>query len=239
MAALESSSITVETGRSPVYLSVEKATTWLIGANLYTAETLPPADELEEIILAIEDRIDEWVGHRVAPTQYTEDDITNRKGIAMLSHYPIVSVEEIALYPDHIIPAEPAPIEPSRIAGVWRRDRCLYMGSADLLLRVRYTAGLQPIPRIFTTVASAVLQKAMERSPTGDTSFLETPYQEREVSSISLPGGLSKSFRTYRPNTPSSNSSGTTGSGMDGSVTELDRLLAPLKRYRYRVVTAS
>lgn len=238
MTALESSSITVETGRSPVYLSVEKATALLVGANLYSAETLPPADELEEIILAIEDRIDEWVGCRVAPTQYVEDDVTNRKGIAMLNHYPVVSVEEIALYPDHVIPAEPAPIEPSRISGIWRRDRCLYMGSADLLLRVRYTAGIQPIPRTFTTVASAVLLKAMGMSPTGDTSFLEAPFQEREVSSISLPGGLSKSFRTYRPPAPS-NSGGTTGSGLDGSVTELDRLLAPLKRYRYRVITAN
>jgi hypothetical protein len=100
-----------------------------------------------------------------------------------------------------------------------------------MVVRVRYTAGLQPIPRIFTTVALTVFNQAMERSPTGDISFLENSYQEREVSSISLPGGLSKSFRTYRPTTPSAS-----GSGAGGSITGLDRLLAPLAKYQYRVV---
>jgi len=125
--------------------------------------------------------------------------------------------------------ADPTPINPNLI---WRQDRRLYMGSAGMVVRVRYTAGLQPIPRIFTTVALTVFNQAMERSPAGDISFLEIPHQEREVSSISLPGGLSKSFRTYRPNTPSAS-----GSGAGGSITELDRLLAPLERYRYLVIT--
>lgn len=216
---VDAAAVEVKAGRSPVYLSAQK-----VG--------LPPTDELEEILLAIEDRIDEWVGRRVAPTQYTEDDVTNAKGIALLNHYPVLSVEEIALHADRFIGADPTPIDPSRIGGIWRQDRRLYLGSAEMVVRVRYTAGLQPVPRIFTTVALTIFNQAMERSPTGDISFLEIPYQEREVSSISLPGGLSKSFRTYRPNTPSAS-----GSGAGGSITELDRLLAPLERYRYLVIT--
>lgn len=218
MSELEAPPIDVETRRSPVYLSAQN-----VG--------LPLTDDLEEILLAIEDRIDEWVGRRVAPTQYTEDDVTNGKGIALLNHYPVLSVEEIALHADRFIGADPTPMNPSLIGGIWRQDRRLYLGSAGMVVRVRYTAGLQPIPRIFTTVALTIFNQARERSPTGDISFLEIPYQEREVSSVSLPGGLSKSFRTYRPNTPSAS-----GSGAGGSITELDRLLAPLAKYQYCVI---
>lgn len=229
---VDTSVVEVQTGRSLVYLPVQKAQVWLMGANLYTAETLPASEELEEIVLEVEDRIDEWLGRRVAPTQYTENSVTNLKGIALLNQYPVLFVEEMALYPDQYVNAEPEPIEVSRIGGIWRQDRRLYLWGAGLAVRVRYTAGLQPVPRIFTLVAFAVLKAAMERSPTGDLSFLETPYQEREVSSISLPGGLSKSFKTYRPNTPSAS-----GSGAGGSITQLDQLLAPLERYRYRLIT--
>lgn len=231
MSDLDAPSIEIQSGRSPVYLSPEKARLWLIGSTSFTEATVPPPEELSEIILGIEDRIDEWLGRRVAPTQYTETGVTNHKGIALMTHYPVLSVEEIALYPDVAVGAEPQPIEPGRIAGIWRQDRRLYLWSHGLVLRVRYTAGLEPIPRIFTAVSLEVLSKVLEKSPTGSLGFLELPFEEREIASISLPGGLSKSFRTHRPGNPKGS-----GSGAGGSITELDRLLAPLERYRYPVV---
>lgn len=233
MSEIDAPSVGVQTRRSPVYLSPEKARLWLIGENLFTEETVPSLEDLADIILEIEDRIDEWLERRVAPTQYTETDVTNHKGIALMSHYPVLSVEEIALYPDAAVGGtKPQPIEPGRILGIWRQDRRLYLWERGLVLRVRYTAGLDPIPRIFTTVAFEVLSRALQRSARGSLAFLELPFQEREVASISLPGGLSKSFRTYRPSDPKGS-----GSGAGGSITELDRLLAPLAKYRYPVVT--
>lgn len=218
--------------RTPIYLSVDRARSRLIAAGFYTAQTVPAEIVVSEWLLELEDVIDEWVRHRIVETRYQEVTRTNQKGIVLLNHYPVVEVEEVAIYADQPTNSQPTPLNPSEYSGIWRQDRRLYTSLINVSVRVFYRAGISPVPRILTNTLYLLLHQFVEKGcpPTG-FSFLNEIHQD--VKSISLPGGLSKSFETYR-----SSSKPSTGSGPGGALTELDYLLAPLKQYRYPVVTA-
>jgi hypothetical protein len=227
-----STSIVFPEPRTPIYLSVSQARSRLIAAGFYTAQTVPGENIISEWLLELEDVIDEWVCHRIAETRYQEVTRTNQKGVILLNHYPVVEVEEVAIYADQPTNSQPIPLSPSEYSGIWRQDRRVYTSLINIPVRVVYCAGIDPIPRILASTIYLLLHQFVEKGcpPTG-FSFLNKIHQD--VKSISLPGGLSKSFETYR-----SSGKSLTGSGPGGALTELDYLLAPLERYRYPVVTA-
>lgn len=216
------------------YLTAENALSKLIAMGVNNSGLTIAS--LTEVLEAIETRIDEWNHYRVAPTTYEERLRTNDSGNLLLTNYPVISLSSVYLYNDFNAGFNnPNPLE-IKIDSIWRQDRRLYVGSPLSACKVTYTAGYDPIPPIFGQVVLAVLQQVIKKSGSGadglsvDLSFLDEP--TRDMTQLSLPGGLSKTYRIA-----GGGSSGSGGNGSDTAVSQLDRLLAPLKRYRRKFIS--
>ncbi|MBD1864255.1 MULTISPECIES: hypothetical protein [Trichocoleus] len=223
------SGITEDIPQLPL-LDPTEARTKLIAAGIYTADNAPSVEILDSLLKDIATRIEQWLGYSPAPTGYIETLRTNSDGVALLRNYPVLDVQEIAVFNDATPGYEPVIISPNKIRGIWRQDRRIYLLSPLTSIRVTYIAGYNPLPKGFSQVAFQILKQVAKTGDlSGDLSFLDEPV--RDVSSISLPGGLSKSFRLGGSGGPKG------GSGKDTGSTQLDRILGGLGSYRRKIIT--
>lgn len=208
------------------YLTPDAAQSRLIATGRYTADNAPTVEVLGWALEDLEVLLDGWLGFRAAPTQYKEKLSTNEKGIALMSYYPVVSVESVMVFQDYTAGVSSTPIIPLPVNSVWRQTRSLFLNMNNTPLEVTYTAGLDPLPRLFTQKMWALLLKVDEAGELGgDLGFLEEP--AKDIASLSLPGGLTKTFRA---------TGGSSGGGDGAPTTVLDQVLAGLDKYRQRVV---
>lgn len=109
----------------------------------------------------------------------------------------------------------------------WDGEQVIYTGSRGRFV-VEYWAGLQPIPDVVKHTAFAVLKSVIKFGGSmGGFEALNEP--TKDLTSLSLPGGLSQSFQRG-----SGGAGG--GGGSKGGGTALDRLLAPIEQYRRRII---
>jgi len=209
------------------YLQPSVARDRLIAAGIYSVELAPTSEALSWVLSAIETRIDGWLGQRMAPTDYTERLTTNSAGNVLLYHYPVLAVMGIGWYRDVIPGHESVPVQPIDIPSVWRQDRRLSLPLGNTPVQVTYRAGYDPIPAIVGMATWDLLTLTLKTTgTTGNVGFLDEPV--RDATSLSLPGGISKSFRL--------GGGGSSDGGGSGGGTILDRTLSPLERYRRRIV---
>lgn len=210
------------------YLTAEVARDRLIASGRYTVETAPTLAALTDVLTTIEVRVDDWLGARLAPTDYTETYVSSASSQILLRQYPVISIVSITALPDVLFDGDTAstPLTPLSMSSIWRQKRTVYVPSANTPFAIHYRAGYDPVPAIAAIAVFDILNHALAHGGSlSDLSFLDQP--TRDVASISLPGGLSKTFRV----------GGAAGSSMNqGSGRELDRILAPLKRYRRRIL---
>jgi hypothetical protein len=141
---------------------------------------------------------------------------------------PVISVEDIVLVPIQQYGYTATPLSLGPFLANWWQGRKINTGRPEVTIRVTYTAGIDPIPPI---VGMTFFQLAKEIAVKGggvDTGFLYQPTSD--VQSISLPGGISKSFKVADTKTGSD-----AGPGLGTSV--LDRTLSPINRYRFAYIT--
>lgn len=229
------------------YMTTEEARARLIAFGYYTEENAPSIERLTLIMSSVEALVNEWLNFNPAVQDYEERLLTNEDGVCYMSHYPVLTVIKVAIYHEQIpgylpSPLSSTPSEPSfglpdpsivytektQITSIWKQDRRLYLSGASQPLLVNYRAGFDPLPPIFKETFANVLEEVVRRSGLGPVNlgFLSQPTSD--VTSLGLPGGLSKSFQYGK-------SSGE-GSSSKFSGTALERLLSPLTKYRRTIV---
>ncbi|HEY9747922.1 MAG TPA: hypothetical protein V6C63_04555 [Allocoleopsis sp.] len=202
----------------------------LILAGIYTADNAPAVEVIDSLLKDIATRIEQWLGYAPAPTGYVETLRTNSDGVALTRNYPVLAVQEIAIFSDATPGYDPVVIGPDRVRGIWRQDRRIYLNNPNTPIRVTYIAGYNPLPKGFSQAALQILKQVAKTGDlSGDLSFLDEPV--RDVSSLSLPGGLSKTFRLGGSGGPRG------GGSKDNGATQLDRILSGLGSYRRKIIT--
>jgi hypothetical protein len=207
------------------YLSAEEAQIVLLGLGIYSEAEVPPLVKTELLVAQLQDSIDGWLGVSLGIQTYVENRQSNRMGIVRLEKKPIVNVHDIKYYEPRILSQgeERAPIA---FTSRWTFGSGIISTAIPFArFQVTYTAGYDPIPPAAVAAMKLLLIKHAE---TADDIFdVSGLYgSQRTTTSISLPGGLSKSFA------PSSQRSGGAGDG-----TILDKTLTPLlAKYRTTAV---
>lgn len=206
-----------------VYLTAATARSRLTNQNKYP--DLSEA-ELGDLLLTLEDAVDAWLGWHAALTFYQETTQADRSGYVVLTNSPIDRISAVTIenpYSDGSQATQRLAVTYSRAGGR------LKLPQGQITVQVTYAAGYDPIPRVFTNTMFQLLSTALETTGiSGDLSFLSEPV--KDVASLSLPGGLSKTFFKGGQSSTSEASKGM------GAETRLDRLLAPLKQYRRHYV---
>jgi len=205
------------------YLVPLEAQSRLLQRGLYTMETVPSEAALETVLTDIEAVIDDWVGYRAAPTEYTKVTKSDYDGILQLPP-DLLSITRITA--SGLVYFNSAQLEmpvPDPLA-TWDRQNFLNVGYPQTAITLEYRAGLDPLPHTFKVAATELLANsaANGRFP-GDLSHLNERVQN--VSSLSLKG-ISQSFSD--PNATSKST------GVKAERTELDRLLINLGLAKYR-----
>lgn len=201
---------------------------WL-GYSTYTLATLPPDGWIDEVAIAIEERLENWLGYQLGVETYVETHTTDDLGRIQLRKYPVQSIVKVEqLLPrivDGVNGTIPIPSNNYNAVGSTNQRGIIWLSQPELTIVVEYTAGHLEEPPGMLAVMFAVLMELLKHvTPPGypDWGFLAEP--TRDYTSLSLPGGLSKSFQI-------GSSGGSTG-GVPSEGTIEDRLFAPLNRYR-------
>lgn len=206
------------------YLDATDARRRLILGGIFTEETCPRVEVLESVLEEVEARIDGWLGMRMAVTRYTETLRANDNGIGLTNQYPIariISAESVAWQSVGLS----VPTQPRAMVSWEGAVRTVQVGSCQQI-RLTYEAGYEPLPSILVSIVYTILRRSAANGASIDLDWLDKPV--RDAQSITLPGGLSKTFKV---------SSGS-ASAQDGAGTsELDRLMMPLSRYRRTILT--
>lgn len=208
-----------------LYLQVEEARSRLVAAGDYTTETLPSNEALELVLESIEIKVEGWLGYSLPAQDYEEILKVSEVGTALMKQYPVIAVYDVDRVRDFHVEVDPE-VKRVDMRSVWRQGATLHVGSfydPDTPIRVRYRAGLDPLPRDIKPTFFQMLRVVLQKSgTTGDLSFLDEP--TRDTNSLSLPGGMSKGWQIGKAN-----------AGIDGlGETELDRILKSLSKYRRR-----
>lgn len=213
---------------SLAYLTIPEAQARL-RASANDSTSLPTEPQLEFLLTLIEQEMNEALQWRPAPTSYRELTRTNERGIAFVTYTPVIKISSVmaasVVHPGYqSSPAQPVPIYSS-----WLSDNRLETQIHNAPVQIEYVAGFHPIPPLFGLTAFQILNKVLKTTgTTGDLSFLSQPFQQ--VTSISLPGGLSKSFSKV------GGSGGGSATASEPPATELSQLLKPLDSYRRRFI---
>lgn len=210
------------------YLTVDDVITRATNFNLFR-DGRPSDFWLEEVLTIGEEAIDSWVGFGFGKRQYQDKDVASEDGEVLLSKYPVHDILRVSIYlPDYPnSPAGSSPIDLEQYEGfaVWRHRNSVWIAYPRATAMIDYIAGLDPIPPEVERVAFNLFRFLLENTPPGsypDLTVLNSP--TRDMTSLSLPGGLSRSFQL------GSSSGGGKGAPGDGSI--LDRLMKPLNKYR-------
>lgn len=205
------------------YLTIAAARSRLIQSGQYDDESVPSNLDLELLLTLIESLMDEWFQWRPALTAYRELTRTNERGVAFLTYTPAVLILSVKAAPLVHPGFASFPNDPLTVYSTWLTDNRLELGIPNVPVEIEYFAGHDPLPATFALITYQVLIKALKATGTsGDLDFLGSPYQQ--TTSISLPGGLSKSF-----------SKGGGGSSEE-EATVLSQMLKPLNSYQRRFI---
>lgn len=211
---------------SSPYLPLEFLKSRLL-AGLYTIENMPSDDHLAFVIELAEIRLEEWLGRRLAVTHYLDRYKTDMHGNCLIRNFPVLEVQKIAMVPIEQFGYAASHLSLGPFLGRWWQGRKISTGRPGVVVEVAYTAGLDPLPRIiYATFFQLVYSILSNTGISGNLGFLDLPTSD--VASMSLPGGLSESYKI-------GGASGGSGSGIGSN--ELDRVLAPLAKYRNAYVT--
>ena len=218
----------------------EQAIAHLIRLEKTTPDASPKPAVVEWVLNQLSARVFSYLGYNPFPADYTDEVDVNSRGRATLkAPVPIINVTAIAV----LVPqSQPIALKPEEVGGVWgggwqiaipRSGGWLSVSQPINKLRVSYRAGYDPPDPILSNLVSstllALVTSAWDASqqlgtPFGDLSFLG----EREIQSISSPGGASESYRFEN----SGGGGGGGSSGLTGSA--IDAYLLPLERYRQK-----
>ena len=197
----------------PTYLNPESAHQSLIDLQLIGADE--PAAKTIAVIEDLQCAIDAWLGYNACINEYSEQLNTGISGSCVTSDYPIVELLSAEIKRPHL------PISTLALDAIWNgNSRTLDTGLREVSIAVTYTAGLEPVPKIFALTMLGLLRRSCIAGTVNlDTSWINE--STKSITSIALPGGLKKTFA----NSPSPASGGT-------PATELDKALSPLLPYR-------
>lgn len=205
------------------YLAPLEAQSRLLQRGLYTMETVPAEVALEAAIEDIESTIDDWVGYRAAPADYSKIFQSDYDGIIQLPPDLLV-INRITA--NGLVYFNSAALEmpvPDPLA-TWNRQSYLNVGYPATAVTVEYRAGLDPIPRAFKLATLELLTNSVKEGRyLGDLSHLNERVQN--ITSLSLKG-ISQSMSD--PNATAKST------GIKAERTELDRLLINLGLAKYR-----
>ena len=200
------------------YLSTEEA------RELFekVGKSVPSDMEIELLLAQLKEGIDGWLGRSLDVQPYTETLKSNRRGIVLIDKKPLVEVTSVKYYEPRVL-SEFEPRGPIAFTSSWKVGTgAVWTSLPYATFEVQYTAGYDPVPAAAKTAMSLLLARQAKSS--GDILDISGFYDsEKKVSSMSLPGGLSKSFAPSQSNPLGAN---------DGTV--LDKILAPLLG-KYRV----
>ena len=198
--------------QSDYYLSLADAVKLLIELEGVPEDKIPTPAKLQTLLRRIAAKIKSFLKFEPLPSIYVEQTVTSEDGLITFSHYPVLRVLEVV----HRYGAQPP--EPFRLLkpySLWAGDTRYYVGAYLAAIEVRYEAGFDPMPPEFIDAVLSILRDAiMEHG--GRLDFLDTP--TRDVTSLSVPGGLSQSFQL--------------GKTKDGEGTQLERYLADVAVYQ-------
>lgn len=172
-----------------------------------------PANQatLELILRKLEDRVDQWVGYRIAPTQYTESlGADALSPLVVTSNYPIVSIVDVQPIPNRLPYYLPTK-DTCQVGGV----RTINLLNPLTCAIVTYIAGYDPVPSI---VGDCIFEALMFMVQSGNPVNLNVLNDAAsEVESFQLPSGLKKSWKVPDAKTGQTNA---------------DKLFEPLTKFR-------
>lgn len=199
-------------------ISLNELKTKLLNSQKFDTDTIPKDETLSEFIEIVNNLITDWLGYNPKKQLYNEKLRSNNNYMIQLSYYPVQQVESISI----LLPERP-PTELSLLeeTGLWYGKHTVRVPYKNTLAVIKYWAGFDPLPSLFEITTFLVIDYLLSiNSSYPDISVLNQP--TKDISSLSLPGGLSRSYKYG--STKSSNSI--------YAGTEFERLMTPLKRYR-------
>lgn len=213
------------------YLPLEEARNRISVDDVILPESLSDPISIESLIERIEIWIDSFLNRRLAATKYDQTIASNHRGIVVLPEIRVINIVSVkALYPmpiqskdEDIAIKDDEDAEPyydlKEIVQtcVWDGKQAICTYSCAGQYRVVYWAGYRPVPQLVTEVAYNMLRGAIAHG--GDLGFLTDV--TKDLTSVSLPGGLSQSFQRGQSGS---------GDGIYGDGTNLKRLLGLLYR---------
>jgi hypothetical protein len=210
------------------YLTLDDAVVKANAFNLFRGDR--PSDLwLNEVLEIGEETIDSWLSHKFGKRQYQEKGVASEDGEVFLRQCPVLEILKVSIYlPDYPnSPPGASPIDLEQYEGfaVWLHRNSIWVAYPRVVATIDYIAGIEPIPPEVERVAFNLFRFFLENTPPGDypdTTALNAP--TRDMTSLSLPGGLSRSFQL--------GSSSDESRGVPGTGSILDRLMQPLKKYR-------
>lgn len=196
----------------------------LIAIGDYTEENAPSEEALAFVLDNLETYLVDWLGYYPGIQEYEEVLPLNVNSLVILTNFPVISIESVALYQDYLPHLHTLPVQVLEVHTIWRQGRVLPIPACSCRwVQVRYTAGMT-VPKEVSLVLFQLLRKALEEGGTsGDLSFLFEP--TRDVTSVSIPG-MSKSWALGGANAANNNGGGTTGTIGDRML----RMLGSLRR---------
>lgn len=199
-------------------ITVEKLKTKLLTSKKYDSESIPTNEVLSLFIEIVNELIIDWLGYNPENQLYEEKLKSNDRYLIQLSYYPVQQVESV----DILLPEQPpTPLTLHEGTGLWYGKHTIRVPYKNVLAKITYWAGFDPLPQLFEITIFIIIDYLLSiNNSYPDISALNKP--TKDISSLSLPGGLSRSYKYG--NTKSSNSS--------YAGTEFERLMTPLKRYR-------
>jgi hypothetical protein len=210
------------------FFTTQLAKDKLLSYGIYTPLTMPPDGWIDDVTIAIEERLEAWLGYDLGVESYVETYTPDDLGRLQLRKYPVLSIEKIEQLLPRIVDGVSAPtvfpVNNYNVVGTTNQRSVIWVGQPETTIVVHYTAGhLDTPPAMLSVMFSVVMELLKHVTPPGypDWAFLSEP--TRDYTSISLPSGLSKSFELGKK-------SG--GGGIPGKGTIEDRLFAPLDKYR-------
>lgn len=200
----------------------------LIAIGDYTQENAPSVEALTFVLESLEAYLVDWLGYYPGIQEYEEVLSLGANSTVLLTNFPVLGVESVALYQDYLPHLHTPPVRVLEVPTIWRQGRVLPIPACSCRwVKVRYTAGM-PVPKEVSIVMFQLLRKALEEGGiSGDLSFLFEP--TRDVTSISIPG-MSKSWALGGANAANNNGGGSTG-------TIGDRMLRMLQSLRRSYIT--
>lgn len=185
------------------YITVDKARE-LLSLELEESD-IPSDNRLSLMIERVEKYLNHWLGRSLLPTLYKDILQCTRYGKVSLREYPVLAVVEVK----HILPSvvkdelqdqlakELDPKEAgydeyrrNQASGYRLGDTIVDTGITHGWVEVIYWAGYDPLPTILEDVIVHALSFVINE---GSATALMRPL--RQVTSQSLPGGLSQSFK--------------------------------------------